>query len=459
MRKSLARLMVPLLFCAALGVNECDQRLANDHEPGDLTVLAISSSQVELSWREYFPATKYIVERRVSGSDSFISIAELKGGSFGFSDKGLAASTVYFYRLLVLSPNGTLESDTVSVRTENDSSTFYFPGNPKDVPVHVMSAWTGSEYGVIYYDLLARTYFLRLSSNAEAIGTSTRLNLVMSIEKILWTGSEYSLIGESSRYTQNHNNEIFFARLDQEGNPIGNEMQVSFTDYSSESPDMIWTGSQYGVTWNDVNAGVSQVYFTTISDLTVGSPVHPCVANRPVLAWTGSEYCLAAIRPDDKIFFGRYSSSGSSIGYSTFPATLSSILSLVWTGSGFGLSWGGSELVFARLSATGAYIGSEILKKYPPLSSYTYPRLAWTGSEYAITWTLSQHAGRDQDILFQRFSSEGENLGPEITLKPTPRKDRVQLILWTGSEFGIFGIEGKEDKAWVFFTRLRGMVP
>ena len=92
----------------------------------------------------------------------------------------------------------------------------------------------------------------------------------------------------------------------------------------------------------------------------------------PTIVWTGTEYGVAwnDFRTGEDIYFARLDASGDKIGGDlvvTDPSAEAYGSSLVWTGSGFGVAWGDwrdgsgsneyAEIYFARLNGAGTVSG------------------------------------------------------------------------------------------------------
>jgi hypothetical protein len=89
--------------------------------------------------------------------------------------------------------------------------------------------------------------------------------------------------------------------------------------------------------------------------------------------------------------------------------------SLVWTGSEYGASWhddrdGNFEIYFARISATGSKVGTDVRITNDPAESGSFnvlpcgTSLAWTGSEFGVVWSDDRGSGSLRyDIYFNRI--------------------------------------------------------
>jgi len=71
-----------------------------DGDPANLNAVAVSSSQIDLSWTNGSSNESGIkVERSANGATAWSEIADLPASSTNYSDTGLAADTTYYYRV------------------------------------------------------------------------------------------------------------------------------------------------------------------------------------------------------------------------------------------------------------------------------------------------------------------------------------------------------------------------
>jgi hypothetical protein len=176
----------------------------------------------------------------------------------------------------------------------------------------------------------------------------------------VWTGSGYGVAWYDLR---DGNHEIYFARLTPEGVKVGGDVRVTTDASGSYSPSLVWTGSGYGVAWPDDRDGNREIYFARITPegVKVGGDVRVTADGFvPSLVWTGSGYGVAWQDDRDgnwEIYFARLTPEGVKVGGDmrvTTAASSSAYPSLVWTGSGYGVAWydhrdGNNEIYFARL--------------------------------------------------------------------------------------------------------------
>ena len=285
--------------------------------------------------------------------------------------------------------------------------------------VYPSVAWTGSEYGVAWYDKRDgnyEIYFGKLSASGAKIGSDVRVTdaaLDSVYPSLVWTGSGYGLSWFDSR---DGNNEIYFARLDASGAKIGSDVQVTNDSAYSRYPSLVWTGSEYAISWADNRDGNYEIYFARLdaSGAKIGAEVRVTneitTSMHPSLVWTGSEYGVSwyDIRDGNaEIYFARLDASGTKIDSDvrlTNAAGSSSDPSLVWTGSEYGVSWyddrdGNAEIYFARLDVSGGKISSDV-RVTNSVGSSLYPSLAWTGTDYGVFWEDARDS--NNEIYFAR---------------------------------------------------------
>ena len=245
----------------------------------------------------------------------------------------------------------------------------------------------------------------------------------------------------------------------------------------SHRPSIVWTGSEYGIAWEEHGAGVR---FARVSFDGVVLP-HEITASDsacdyawgPSLAWNGSEYglaytCSTEDIDDSNIYFSRISETGVPAGESTRVNAVGGNAgspNLVWSDREYGVVWRDhrrgmySELYFARLDSTGVRIGEDNALSAERAGE---PSIVWTGTEYGVAWSMQE--GTDEDlrehVQFTRVSEAGLRIGDHVRvsdLSVCGRISATQTLSWTGTEYGIAWI-GMEDShtsvSQVFFARI-----
>jgi hypothetical protein len=354
------------------------------------------------------------------------------------------------------------------VRVTNDSSNSFVAS----------LVWTGSEYGVSWYDDRdgnQEIYFTRLDSSGSQIGSDIRVtnnSATSNGSSLAWTGSEY---GISWRDDRDGNTEVYFVRLDASGTKIGSDIRVTNQSANSSGGFVIWAGTEYGISWYDDRDGNWEIYFARLdsSGTKIGSDVR--VTNYsgnswyPALIWTGSEYGVSWEDDRDgdyEIYFARLDSTGAKIGSDvrvTNNLSIAEYPSLAWTGSEYGISWnddrhGGFpnvEIYFARLDSSGTKIGSDVRVTFNASISY-FPSLVWTGSEYGISW--NDYRDGNDEIYFARLNSSGTKISSDERITNAALRSYSPSLVWTGSDYGVSFHDYRDgtgsDPPEIYFARI-----
>jgi hypothetical protein len=223
------------------------------------------------------------------------------------------------------------------------------------------------------------------------------------------------------------NYEIYFTRLSALGAKIGGDVRITNNIWESGYPSLAWADAinEYGLSWHDKRDGNYEIYFARISagGTKIGSDVRITNATNssgePSLVWADSVYGVSWGDYRDgnlEIYFTRISASGSKIGGDnrvTNFAGESEDPSLTWTGFEYGVSWrdrrdGNREIYFARISAGGEKIGID-LRITSDANWSTLPSLAWTGTEYGVSWTDNRDGY--WEIYFARIGCDNDGDG------------------------------------------------
>ena len=336
--------------------------------------------------------------------------------------------------------------------------------------------WTGDEYGISWIEEQYRDYeiyFARFDQSGYKIGSEARVTwdpAMSSLPSLVWTGSEYGISWTDER---NGYTEIYFARLDRSGNKIGSDIRITWDNEISFFSSIVWTGKEYGIAWLDARSGYFGVYFCRLDSFgnKIGTDIPIAVFDihsyrRPVpaLVWTGSEYGISwQVFQDGNydIYFARLDRSGNKIGSDirvvrVIERVSFNFPSLVWTGSGYGISWdeerdGNYEIYFARLNPSGNKISSDIRVTWDPANCY-FPSLVWTGSEYGISWNAYQD-GKD-DIYFARLDPSGNKVGSDLKVSLQSLNYHEPSTVWTGNEYGVFLNDSRSGSAEIYFQQI-----
>lgn len=256
--------------------------------------------------------------------------------------------------------------------------------------------------------------------DATGAQTTTRVTNVPGTgwgTSLVWTGTEY---GVAWYDTQNGDttSDIYFTRVAPGGTV---SPQTRITDLGTQrgfTGSLAWTGTEYVVGWRDIrDSGTWDVYIarldasgTRLSD-DVRITDDTMLTGGPKLIWTGTH--LAMLFDDmsgtDDVWFARADASGAPIGSAqpiTVAAGVSAGATMVARGAaGFVATWfddraGSLQLYALILDADGAPEGSELVLPSSPFFSGPEPSsggMTWTGDRAVVVW--SDVSGGDAEIF------------------------------------------------------------
>lgn len=156
---------------------------------------------------------------------------------------------------------------------------------------------TDTGLGLAWQDALAGTfdiYVSLLDSMGNAIGSPVPIATDPAQSNratIAWTGAGFGACWEDTR---DGNAEIYCVPLDQNGQEIGTEVRITDTPYFSTDPALVWSGSAFGLAWDDGPSLSTQVYFLLLDEmmnpltdiLTVRDPSSAGEGETPSLAYS-----------------------------------------------------------------------------------------------------------------------------------------------------------------------------
>ena len=159
--------------------------------------------------------------------------------------------------------------------------------------------WSGTEYAMVYKNKIYQpqvpeqfnVVFQRLSSSGGVVGPEVTIATdILGGPRIVWTGTEYGITwGTSGDYVDR---EIYFTRINTDGEKQGGDIQISFcgSDWCSW-PDVLWDGSSYIIRWNNISKG--EAYLSKVNSAGAIQSTNLLTDNfhdNPKLIWSGSEY-------------------------------------------------------------------------------------------------------------------------------------------------------------------------
>jgi hypothetical protein len=223
---------------------------------------------------------------------------------------------------------------------------------------------------------------------------------------VAWSGSEYGVVW--SAVADGHW-ELSMVRLDGEGAQIGSEIPVTTPDgYTSSLARMLWTGSEYGLVWKDERESDQRNLYMSR------------------LAADGTKL-LADTRVND----GTYSIRNTEYD-------------VVWAGSVYAGAWvdgrGSSyDVIVALVDSEGNKVLSDLNVSQSGEESRR-PELGWSGSHLAVTW--SEPVSGIWNVHIRMLDSSGTFLSSAVQLTDVTIDAGPQAVAWAGSEFGVAWMHG-----------------
>ncbi len=278
------------------------------------------------------------------------------------------------------------------------------------------AAWSGSEVGIAFSDVRTgsnQMYFQRVTPLGAPVGGELQLTSTTALAFTAGVGwnpqaGEY-LLGwrdDGPAPATMNVSWLHVARVTGDGQLVGGDAAISGGEGVAEYPSIVWTGSEYGVAWNDTRDGNLEIYFARLDGqgTKIGGDVRVSEAAgtsyAPSLVWTGQEYAVAWYDDRDglpQIRLARLSAAGQKLGGDVQVATTADIPgpSLVWTGGQYAVAWsdkrdGTTRVYLAHLSAAGQKLGPDQLVSCGAAKAQG-PSLTWTGGQLAVSWTDFRH--------------------------------------------------------------------
>ena len=312
----------------------------------------------------------------------------------------------------------------------------------------------GNGYGVAWTapadDAGAPEIFFRLlDKDGTPMGPATRVTNAPGLSlspSLVWTGTHYGLAWHDGRDEEPDAApgtgvaEIYFARLDANGEKIGSDVRVSNATGQSFRPSLVWTGTEYAVTWNDDRDGNHEIYFARLdaSGAPVGGEMRvsnaagtSLLSDLAVVKGAAGSNGYGVVWLDDRdgnveVYFSRLDPSGVTAGTLRLTSTPlgSGDAHIAWNGTGFGVTWieekpgsagASSQVVFAQVSEAGAKVGADVIVRDAD-GRAAIPILAWNGAEYGLAWRDTRSRGARGQIYFARLSTEGATIAGERSL-------------------------------------------
>lgn len=269
---------------------------------------------------------------------------------------------------------------------------------------------------------------------------------------IVWNGLNYGLVWSDVR--NGDKGEIFFALLDEEGNKIGNDVQITNTPtLISTNPEIIWNGTNFAVVYaeyDDVLSVNSTVNFLRISSAgakigNVTEVVNVIDKTNPSMAYDGSGYGIIWRTPNNsnaKTYFSYLNANGEIVKNQVRVLTdeASDNTEIVWDGSMFGIVYRQSIKKIGYGDTVDYTVGT-YLYRVDQGGDAVKSKLFITGKEaLAAVWDGQKYVVVEDNKTFSRFDANANLLitNKQISADGLSNSD----IINDGTQYGIVGERG-----------------
>jgi hypothetical protein len=294
----------------------------------------------------------------------------------------------------------------------------------------VSGAWSGSEYGLTYYENLTATpYYRNLFARVDATGNPVpgseiplaSSSLTQLTPHIAWNplDSEFGVAWVEEPQGIVTQEYLYMARISDGAVVPGSVTQIrtsgSISLSDTGSHILIWTGSQYALTWSEAGAPyVGEItrtgQLTAASMTAVGSGV--VAPMRSVVAFNGTEYGIAWMdyRTNTyEVHFGLANAGGGYVAGSDQLLGTAGLYSgepdIVWDGSQFVVVWDEGtapiRVWVARLTPTGTLVPGNPQTLTCSADDEWFPTISWNGAQHAVTYdrTFGTPEQSEQELL------------------------------------------------------------
>jgi hypothetical protein len=272
---------------------------------------------------------------------------------------------------------------------------------------HPSVAFGNGGWGLVYADDTIdnlELYYRPLSPSGQPAGAPVRLTSAPGNSDwpdVVWTGTEFAMAWEDERAGSNRQ-DVYFMRFDATGSRLGNEVRVTTDSARQSYPILKYSGQGYGLAWTDWRDGNREIYFRRLGldGSLVGGEVR-ITSNAADSAWVDLTW-----NPDRREW------------------------ALVW----YDQRDGNAEIYFQRLDDTGRKLGGEV--RLTTASGFSgYPSIDWNGFEYGISWQDDRATANRPSIYFMQVTGAGLKNGNDLKLSSGNGGATFTTALWNGSTF------------------------
>jgi hypothetical protein len=328
----------------------------------------------------------------------------------------------------------------------------------------VALAWTGSQYGVVWSEWYApwrdgcdEIFLQRIGAGGVAVGTPTRLTNSIwfnTFPDVAWGAGVFAIVNEDSLNNRS-GDQIYLVRAGADGAEVGSDVRVTTAGTYHGYPAVAFDGTNFGIVWEDDTdrgAGAFEIHFARYS--AAGTPVgtHGRVSNTvgasrtPAIAWSGTQWGVAWEEVSDgnsEIHFARLAADGAvvpSVGGTrlTVDGAVSAAPAVAWSGTRWGIAWederdGNREIYFAPIAADGTPGAAVRITADQGVSSS--PSLVHDGTAWTVVWR-DDRDGNDE-IYAARFGDDGARLADDSRLTVGDGRSWNPDLAWDGTGYAV----------------------
>lgn len=311
-------------------------------------------------------------------------------------------------------------------------------------------AWNGAELDIVYmlesssggYDYA----LARVSEDGSIIESGLMLTTTASVAQppeLVWTGSEYGIAWSDVRGATN---DVYFRRFAADGTLLGSEMLVAGGSELQLSASILWqpgSPGAYRVVWSHGTTSDTDLsawlYAVGGSPFTYADFVNtPGVADSTTSLWVSSSGATVFHEDDDALHAYLAIDNPPAITRVDDGPGPASIVDLAFDGTRIGLAWtdgrdGNDEIYFASASVAGAVAAN--VRVTNAAGSSTQADLAWGASSYGLVWQDARSGA--EAVYFRELSSAGALIGAERVLSCTSGAAVGPAVAWSGSRWAV----------------------
>ncbi|HOT20013.1 MAG TPA: hypothetical protein PLX22_08695, partial [Spirochaetota bacterium] len=344
--------------------------------------------------------------------------------------------------------------------------------NNSGVSLNPVSSWNGNEYAIVWLDNsdnnnISEIFFTKVNNNGEKISNDIRItesNYQKLRPFIIWDNNNYAVV-----YEVNYSgfSQILFSKLELDGTKIISDNAISDGNSIAWYPHIIFNEDRYLITWYDSKNSNFEIYLkiigingniiidsTRLSNSTTAS-------RRPVIAWNGNDLGIVweeNINPNSTLNYLSINRLGQIIYESTITSIsgVSAFTSIAYDNYSYALVWSDMRNGNAEIYFT--KINSQGLKILDDIriTVATGDSIFPSLVYNGQNFAISWQDNRsgNNEIYFALINSEGLKLTNDINISNTLGVSQNPYLLWNGYEYALAWDDIIDNNREIFFTKI-----